>query len=126
MRAGNRFARPRFPCRAVALRRLALTRLSFRLKEVAIKNFVNKRRLARPRHASDAVENAERDFDVEGFQIVLPRTGDSYRSRRFAARPWDGTRLATREIIACQSLRSAHDSRAVICDSPIPLSFSCP
>ena len=69
VRAGDRLARPGF----------LLTRLSFRLKQVPIKNFVNERRLARSGNAGDAVENAQRNFDIEVLEIVLPGAGDSDR-----------------------------------------------
>ena len=66
VRAGDRFTRPR----------LLLARLSFRLEQVPIENFVDKRRFARSGNAGDADENAERNFDIEVLEIVFARAGD--------------------------------------------------
>jgi hypothetical protein len=41
---------------------------------------VDQRRLAGTGNARDAVENAERNFDVEVLEIVLAGAGDSERS----------------------------------------------
>ena len=79
MRARDRFARARFPCRAVALRRLVLARLSFRLKQMSIKHLMNESRLARARDAGDTIENAERNLDIEVLEVVFARAGDSDR-----------------------------------------------
>ena len=90
MRAGHRFARARF--------RLAL--LPLRDQQMPIKHVVDQGGFAGTGNARDAVENSERNFHVDVFQVVLFRAGDSNRRRGFPARFRDGDRFATSEVIA--------------------------
>ena len=63
MGAGHRFARARF----------LLGRRAFGLKQVSIKDLVNERRLPGSGNAGDAVENPQRNLDIEILEIMLPR-----------------------------------------------------
>ena len=76
MRAGDRFARARLPCRAVALRRLVIRRLSFATQQIPVEHVVDQRGFARTRNAGDACENSERKIDVDVLQVVLSRAND--------------------------------------------------
>ena len=70
MRARHRLARARF----------LLGGRAFGLKQVSIQDFVDERRLSGSGNAGDAVENAQRNLDVEILEIMLPRAGYSDRS----------------------------------------------
>ena len=52
-----------------------------RLEQIPVKHVVDQRGFAGAGDAGDAVENAERDLDVEILQIVFARAGDSDRGR---------------------------------------------
>ena len=70
VRARDRFARAG----------LLVARLPFRLEQVPIKDVVDQSGFAGTRNAGDAVENSERNFDVEILEVVLSRAGDPDRA----------------------------------------------
>ena len=76
MRAGDRFARTRLPWQAVALRRLAIRRLSLRDHQIPVEHVVDQCGLSRPRNAGDTCENSKRKVDVDVLQVVLSRADD--------------------------------------------------
>src|SRR5205823_3889997 len=102
MGAGDRFADAR----------LLLIRFSFRLEQVPIKHVVNQRRLAGTGNAGHAIENAERDFDVDILQVMLASPGDSDGTRGVATRFGNWDAFFAEQIIACQRSGSASASRA--------------
>ena len=79
MRASDRLACARRPCQAVGRRgdrRLVICGLTLCAQEIPMKHIVNESRFAGTGNAGHAREHAERQINIDVFEVMLPRTGD--------------------------------------------------
>jgi hypothetical protein len=56
--------------------RFRITRLAFRAQKIPVEHIVNQSGFAGTRNACNAGENADRNIDIDVFQIVLTRAAD--------------------------------------------------